>query len=457
MEKIKLLVVDDQSSVRKFLTSQLADLHPLVTEANNGEEALAVLAAGERFDLILTDIDMPKLDGLQLCARLKSDPATKAIPVIMISTFDSEVDIERGFRSGASAYISKAEVKTRLWQAVNDTLQKSRFRRKCQILLVDDSASIRKLVADSLTQAGFDVAIAENGQVAWEQLRSLTPDLILSDITMPEMDGLTLCALVRKEPRLAAIPFVAMSMHRERSYMKQMVAQGVASYIVKPFNMEELVILLDRILSEQFLLLLKEKEKVTLERDMMLASIASLISVLEARDGYTQGHSEKVAEIVTGMAAASELTGAELETLLIGAKLHDIGKVGVRDEILFKQGKLTAEEYEAIKTHPVVGATILEKIPSLQPIVPVLLHHHERYDGRGYPEGLAGEAIPLLARMVAVADTFDAMVSNRVYREGLQVEAVLAEIKRVSGTQLCPQCVAMFLSWYEGAGASCLG
>lgn len=180
---------------------------------------------------------------------------------------------------------------------------------------------------------------------------------------------------------------------------------------------------------------------------MMLASITGIINALEARDICTRGHSETVAEIVTGMASFTEATEAEIERLSIGARLHDVGKIGIRDDILFKEGKLTPAEYEKIKAHPRHGATIVESIPSLVDTLPIILHHHERYDGSGYPDRLKGEKIPFWARMVAVADTYDAMVSTRPYRRGVGFDDVLETIADVSGTQLCPECVDLFMRW----------
>jgi len=449
MANLKLLVVDDQNSARKFLNSLLLDFDPLVTvvEAADGKEALDIIAKESNFDLILSDIDMPNIDGIQFCKRLKSNPATLSIPVIMISTFDSDYDIERGFQAGASAYVSKTNVREKLCRTIEDTLSKAKTRNKWQILVVEDSSSIRQLIEGSLLRSGFDVTTAKNGKEAIDIMQSVIPGLILSDIIMPEMDGITLCKNVQKDPRLSSIPFVVMSVHREQMYMKRMVEYGAAAYLVKPFNMEELIILLDKILSDQFLLLLKEKEKITQERDMMIASITSLITALEARDPCTKGHSETVAHIVTEMATYTDASEEEIERLAIGAKLHDIGKIGIRDEILFKKSELTPEEYEIIKTHPVVGATILGSITSLTDSIPIMLHHHERYDGKGYPHGLQETDIPFWARMIAVADTFDAMISSRPYRGGIKLDIVLDTIRKVSGSQLCPECVEIFSKW----------
>jgi len=176
----------------------------------------------------------------------------------------------------------------------------------------------------------------------------------------------------------------------------------------------------------------------------MLASITSLIEALEARDQYTRGHSESVADIVTRMAAHRQEDDAKQEILSIGGKLHDLGKIGVPDSILLKAGQLTAAEFAILQRHPSIGADILGSIPTLKEIIPVILHHHERFDGKGYPAGLKGEKIPLWARMTAVADTFHAITSDRPYRKGLSRDEAFQIIADNKGTQLCPECVDLF-------------
>ena len=149
----------------------------------------------------------------------------------------------------------------------------------------------------------------------------------------------------------------------------------------------------------------------------MLSSITSLIQALEARDVYTRGHSEAVAEIAVGMGRVMGFEDDELESLEIAARLHDLGKIGIPDSVLLKPGKLTVKEYEVIKTHPTIGAGILEPIPSMAPLIPAVMSHHERMDGKGYPQGLKGKDIPLWARIIAVGDIYHALTSNRPYRD----------------------------------------
>ncbi len=448
----QILVVDDQRSIRSFIVSLLQGEGVEIIEAENGWDALAVLEERGAIDLILTDVDMPVMDGLKLCETLKNSEQFRAVPVIIVSSFDSEYDVERGFQAGAYSYVSKSDVQAKLQSVVQGLLNKYSFRRRQTVLVVDDSAAVLQMLSGALSSAGFQVFTADNGRMACELLRLRCPDLILSDITMPEMDGYALLNWLRLQPHLKDIPFVVMSIHAEHRHIARMIEYGAAAYLVKPFNMAEVVFIIDRLLSDQFLLLLKEKEKLAVERTMLLASISSLVNALEARDSYTKGHSMAVAKIVEGMAQIHGMPSDEIERLVTAAQLHDIGKIGIRDHILLKKGALNEAEYGIVKTHPGIGSEIVAAVPSLAEVVPVIRSHHERFDGKGYPDGLQGESIPFMARMIAVADTYDAMVSNRPYRKGFHIAHTLETIRGLRGGQLCPACIDLFFEWIDHCG-----
>lgn len=450
MSALRILIVDDSSSTRKGLKELLEPLKAQITEAKNGYEGLNIALDGN-IDLVLTDIDMPQMTGIELCQALKHHPSTRGIPVIIVSAFDSNHDIDQGFQAGAAAYLSKRDARTYLFETIEKVLSKSTFTRKQLILVVEDSRVVRRLVEDGLAQTGFQVITAKHGREALDLLDSKHPDLILSDLDMPEMDGFQLCEALHADSTLAKIPFVVMSTMSGRGQMKRIIQEGAAGYIVKPFNIDELVILLERLLSDQFQLLLKERERLDAERNVILASIASLVSALEARDAYTRGHSESVADILTNIAAFLSVSRQEQETATLGGKLHDLGKIGIRDDILLKPGPLTEREYDIIKQHPVIGANILKPIPSLSEIVPIVFLHHERIDGQGYPLGLKGPQIPFWPRMAAVADTYSALLSKRPYKRVVPHEKALDIILEVKGTQLCPECVEIFMQWIASA------
>jgi putative two-component system response regulator len=445
MASPSILIVDDSSFIRSQITRELDDIGALVTQAEHGESAIKMIKK-KNFDLVITDVEMPIIDGFELCRRLKEDPDTRTIPVIILSSLDSDRDIEKGFQVGASAYVSKSEAKTLLKDTVQSVLKKSVFHRDQLILVVDDSKTIRNLVIGELEKAGFQVLAAMNGKHALKLIKNHVPDLILSDINMPEMDGMDFCKAVKKDPALSAIPFVTMSTNDDRAIMRKMLQIGASAYLVKPFNLEQVVITVEKLLSDHFLLLLKEKERIDTERRMILASITSLIVALEARDHYTRGHSEAVAMLVTEMAFRMGMSQDDMDSIRISGRLHDVGKIGVPDSILLKPGRLSEAEFDLIKQHPVIGANILGSIQSLQHAIPAIRHHHEHINGKGYPDNLKGDKIPLWARMMAVADTYHALVSDRPYRDGMPREKALQIIRDVRGTQLCSDCVDVFLT-----------
>jgi putative two-component system response regulator len=449
MNQTNILVVDDSPIVRKALTRQLEKYGASVSQAEDGQQGLQAAYEGS-FDLIITDVEMPHLNGFGLCERLKDNPSTRGIPVIILSSLETDKDIEQGFKAGAAAYVSKSEAQIQLNETIERVLQKSRFHHSRLILIVDDSSKIRQLLSQGLEVAGFQVATAENGKEALKRMQDLRPDLILSDMDMPEMGGIDFCKKIHADPALAAIPFVIMSANSHRAIMRRLVQWGAASYLIKPFNLEQVVITVEKLLSDHFLILLKERERLDSERKMLLASITSLVVALEARDPYTRGHSEAVAGLLAEMASHMNANQEEIESLGIAGRLHDLGKIGVPDNILLKPGRLTEEEFAVIREHPVVGASILGSIPSIKPLLPIILHHHERFDGKGYPQGLKGEQIVLWARMTAVVDTYHALTSDRPYRQGFSQDKALGIIQEVRGTQLCPDCVDVFLDLLRG-------
>ncbi len=452
MSDSRILVVDDSSMMRNALKAILEPLKLKIEEAIDGQMGLD-LALKNEYDLIVTDVNMPKMNGVDLCRQLKKNTSTRGIPVVMVSSFDSDADIDKGFQVGASAYVSKKEAQSYLRNTIDNILSKAALHREQMIMVVDDSPTILKIVEEGLAQSGFQVVTAKNGKEALKLLRINRPSLIISDIDMPEMNGFVFCETVHSDPDLKSIPFVVMSANSDRAHMKRMLQYGAEAYITKPFSPDQLVILVEKLLSDQFLLLLKEKERLDAEQRLIIASIGSLISALEARDSYTRGHSEGVARIVSGMAALMGADGVEIDRITIGGKLHDIGKIGVRDSVLLKPGALTDEEFAEIQKHPLIGATILESIPSLSDILSVVLCHHERMDGKGYPHGIKGESIPQSARMTAVADTYNALTSDRPYRKGMPQEKALQIIADIKGSQLCPESVDIFLKWISSDDA----
>lgn len=439
----RILVVDDSRMIRSMLLRLLEPLEAVVATAEHGEEALE-LARTESFDLVISDIEMPRMDGFELCRRLKQDPDTRGIPIIILSTVDTEESIEKGFTLGVAAYVTKRNVNEDLIPRIQEVLRRTFVLKGRVILLVDDSPFILKTLTDSLAQAGLVPYAAADGREALQVLENVTPDLIVSDIKMPNMDGAALCEAIKRDERLAHVPFVVMSVISDRRVMREMTGRGAAAYLVKPFNVEQLVMMSERLLSEHVQILLEENRFFQHDRDGLLDSLFDLISRWEARNKPFAAHSAAVGRLAGQIGKVLGFDDANLRKLECAARLHDVGKVVLPDTVLLKPAPLEPEEARLIESHPAAGAEMLKHSPGLADIIPGVLHHHERMDGSGYPQGLTGESIPLLARIIAVADTYTALVSNRPQRPAYSKDKALQIIDDAKGGGLCPTSVNAF-------------
>ncbi|RMG58223.1 MAG: response regulator [Deltaproteobacteria bacterium] len=323
------------------------------------------------------------------------------------------------------------------------------------ILVVEDEEMIRELVAERLRLEGFRVLEAENGKAALSILDREKVDLLLTDINMPVMNGIDLLKEVRGAQDLAVI---VMSGQGDLEVAVFAMKAGAHDYIMKPVNFKILIHTIESALKRKMMeqalrdyqhnLEQKVAEQTKIINEFYLRSVQSLVKALEAKDEYTRGHSERVT--FYSVEISKRLGGAvDVERVRTAGVLHDLGKIGVPESILNKPSRLTDDEFEVVKKHPLLGVKILEPIEFLRGVFPIILHHHERFDGRGYPSGLKGEKIPLEARVIAVADTFDAMTSTRAYRKALSAEEAIAEIKRCSGTQFDPDIARLFIDIYD--------
>jgi len=327
--------------------------------------------------------------------------------------------------------------------------------RKTRVLVVDDEDFLRSIVRERLEIAGYSVDEASNGNEALAMLDGDAPyNVLLTDIRMPVMDGIKLLGeWGRRSPGTAGI---VMSANAELDTAVHALKMGACDYITKPFNFDVLLITLENALRKKDLerqlddyranLEEKVNEQTNIINLMYVRSIDAMIKALEAKDYYTRGHSQRVTLYSVAIAEERGMKGQELEDLRRASVLHDLGKIGVREAVLNKPGKLTEDEFGEIVRHPETAVGILEPIPFFRPLLPVILHHHERFDGKGYPSRLAGDTIPLASRIMAIADTFDAMTSTRAYRKALPVADAIAEVRRCSGTQFDPDIVPAFLA-----------
>jgi response regulator RpfG family c-di-GMP phosphodiesterase len=308
---------------------------------------------------------------------------------------------------------------------------------------------------------GFTCHEAPNGKKALELLEQYPATLVLSDLHMPELDGMGLLKAVRSRcPDTAVIMITAVA---DVATAVSALSVGAMDYLTKPFHLDEVRARVRQALEKRRLIVENRGYQLSLEarvaeqgrrlESLFLASIQSLADALEVKDPYTHGHSLRVSRYSVAIAKTIGVSADALQQIEIGGRVHDIGKIGVREAVLNKPGPLTTDEYEHIMTHPVVGWRILSPLLEDMPMaLNIVRWHHEKFDGTGIPDRLSGEAIPLEARIAAVADTFDAMTSVRPYRPGVPLAETLAEIRRCSGAQFDPVCVAAFCDVFD-AGA----
>lgn len=309
------------------------------------------------------------------------------------------------------------------------------------MLVVEDDAAMLVAFRDILEGEGYSVSTAANGQEALSVLERIQPDLILSDISMPFMDGIKLLDAVRERPNGGAIPFIFITARGTREDVFAAKAKGVDDYITKPVTRHELVAAVEARLQ-------RTDELMLIQLKIVLRALANAI---ESRDPYTLNHVEAVNAYAQAIAVELGWEKEELETLEFAAILHDIGKIGVPEKVLTKTGPLNPDEWDDMRRHPIYGAHMIRGTPYLEDAIPVILHHHERWDGKGYPDGLVGDQIPTGARLLAVADTFHAMTSDRPYRAAIPAEKTFEEILAQSGRQFDPRMVEAFQRcWKRG-------
>ncbi|MCD7724720.1 MAG: response regulator [Clostridiales bacterium] len=316
------------------------------------------------------------------------------------------------------------------------------------ILVVDDSASNLKMASHILTEAGMRVSCLKSGGEALKFLEHNRPDVILLDIHMQGMDGFETMAAIRSKENLADIPVIFLTADEDSETETKGLQSGAVDFIRKPFVSE---VLLTRIRHTIDLMRLqtslsREVDKKTQEIARQQAKIEmlfvevvnALAGAIDAKDSYTKGHSARVADYSRKIAARLGLSDEAQGDIYIMGLLHDVGKIGIPDSIINKPDSLTEEEYAVVKRHPVMGSDILGKITEFPRLATGAKWHHERYDGKGYPDGISGEEIPMEARIIAVADAYDTMSSKRSYRDVLPQGVVREEIARGRGTQFDP-------------------
>ena len=322
-----------------------------------------------------------------------------------------------------------------------------------KILLADDDDKILKSLTNILSLQGHNCKAASDGYEAINEYKKENYDCVLLDIEMPRMNGIEAAkTLLSINPDLSIIMVTAF---RDLDIIRSTMRIGAYDYLVKPVLPEELGRVLEKVKERNFLLQIKRDYQTELESKVreqrekiekkMLETITSLVNALETKDPYQEGHSKQVKEIAIGIAEKLGYTKKEKEILSYACMIHDIGKVGIPDSILMKPETLTDKEYTIMKKHPQIGEFIINPSIRNKKILNAVLHHHERFDGKGFPDGLKGKKIPESARILAIADSLSAMISKRPYRKGLSKEKIIKELTKNSGTQFDPKLVKITL------------
>ncbi len=465
-DRPSILVVDDSSLLRNILREELEAEGFDVHLAEDGDRGIA-LARDIRPDLVLLDVVLPTVDGFEVCRRLKGDRATGHIPVLILSSRNELKDKLAGFDAGADDYLTKpfftkelvARLRTNLriksaldgQRRVGDFYLEMLFGIGSAItspFKVDDEVEIilrQALVAAGAGRGSILLHDPDDGSLEirgiWGYDNGSAPKVgdrfrISEKLPLVGADEAEEPIGIRiyedESRRTVFVPMVA----------KERLVGGIEIDLGgrgSRFTAQSQKVLYA--LASQAAIFI---ENARLERDvrsMFLNIIVSLAGAVDAKDAYTHGHSMRVARTALAVALALRLPREVLEPLLMSAILHDVGKIAIPDHILKKPDRLNREEFEIMKGHTTAGARMLAHIPALKDVIPGIRYHHEHWDGSGYPDGLAGEDIPLMGRIILIGDAFDAMTTDRVYRKAMPVAQAIGEMRRFAGYQFDPQLV----------------
>ena len=438
----RILVIDDDI-VNLKIAEHVLEKDYNVTCAKSGMEGIDILKSND-IDLVLLDLYMPDMNGMDVLAKIREDASISAVKVVILTSSGMKTDVTEAIRLGALDFIKKPFFPTEFLDRIKKVLN---IAKKDNILVVDDD-KMNLAIVHKMLGIRYDVTCVSSGMDAISYLNNNVPDMILLDLHMPEMNGLEVLEKIREQDKLSDIPVVFLTADNDRKTEIDIFKAGAMDFIQKPFIAEVVIQRISRILELYHYQksLKREVDKKTEElresnrkvTNVLSQMIMALGSAIDAKDAYTNGHSERVARYSGELARRMGKSTQEINDIYYVGLLHDIGKIGIPDAIINKSGRLTEEEYELIKNHPNIGADILSSITEMPGISFGAHWHHERFDGKGYPDGLAGEDIPEVARIICVADAYDTMTSKRVYRDILPQKVARDEILKGRGTQFDP-------------------
>jgi len=477
-----ILIVDDDINTRTLVTDTIREEgFCCLTEVENGIEALECLRK-EHFDLVISDIQMPGMSGIELLHRVKElDPSTSVIIMTGFPTIDLSI---AAMKYGAVDFLAKPF-------KLDDLIFKIKLYLKEKTILTERewdlktntsrlAEKVRELSTISYIYENIEKVDGNNDDIFQEIVNlalrvagGKSCSLILFDETnnafhpkVVQSNGNGTGSAATAKVFKSLTPIFREVIHTREALIKNHFkgTDGYNSILCVPLSIRNKIFGLLSLIDDRsengftnkdlnYICSLTARASLNVENRLLYESIftsvidtfKSLVSSIHERDSYTQRHSHNVTQLALHTAEIMKLSSHEIECLEIASSLHDIGKIAIPDSVLLKPGRLTDEEYSIIKRHPVIGENILKSIKLFETERKIVRHHHERWDGRGYPDGLAGEEIPLLSRILAVADSYDAMTTDRPYRKGMQVEEAVTELLRNRALQFDKDIVDAFI------------
>lgn len=471
----RILIVEPSQSVARFYTIQLEQMGLTVDVRHNLNSGMVSLKQ-ELPNLILCSLELEDGTGIAFCEQLKRSARTVLVPVILMSSQESAELSQSAFAAGATDFIGKSSgmdflmerIKSALFHHCTIPYDSRHDAASFTVLVAEDSESQRLIYQGLIEPLGYRLILCEDGADAWETILFERDriDLIVSDLHMPRISGEELCHLVRSTAAFDHIPIVVVTANNEKDSLTQLLQRGVTDYLTKPFCGEEFIARLRVHLRNR--LLFKEQQRLQEElsslnqnleqqvcqrteelQEANISTIYKLALACDYKDQDTAYHINRVRHYVEDLALANGVAPELAHEMGYSSMMHDIGKIAIPDAILNKSGSLNPEEWIVMKTHTLKGADILGDKPFFSVAREIALHHHEKYDGSGYPDGLAGSSIPLAARLIAVADIFDALTSVRSYKNAWEIGAALDELRDLSGSHLDPKLVSSFIELQE--------
>lgn len=494
-----ILVIDDNEWIRTTLKDLLATSGYQVDIADNGETGLSKVKS-KHYGVVLSDVQMPKIDGIELLKQIKGYDST--LPVVMITGFPSVDTAIQAMKEGASDFITKPfqyeQVNMVVDKLINErdgakkatqTSQKAEPNKTIESLNIKLNKKVKELSLINSISESMNIPQMSSEDL-FDQIVKVATELVGADgATIFMIDNLSNKLIVKATkgnggnkvdsvvPMDGNIPWkdvmngkhLVMSGGKgSRKKMDRLALNQSGSSVFIPLKIKDNVFGVLNVCQPlaggkfgqedvKLLLTLSRRASLNIENAILyesmyanlISTLQSLVAAIEARDRYTQQHSKRVTQLSVKVAEEMNCSQDEIDTIKFAGVLHDIGKISVSDSILLKKGKLTEKEIKVVQTHPIVGEKILNPLGLLPAERAIVRHHHERWDGKGYPDGLSGVAIPFLARIITVVDSYDAMTSNRPYRKAMASKEAVDELVRCSGTQFDKDVVGAFKKIYS--------